>query len=275
MRWTRFVVVDERSIHRRPQRACSSAMAHQAKGWRNHPYRIEPCHPGPAMTTTYASVLLMLTLAFTAQAADTTPVDVTAYDRPIRLACVGDSITQGVGAEKGRSWPDQLQRLLGEKWQVRNFGVSGSTLMDAGDKPYQQEGAFRKAIAFAPDVVVIILGTNDTKPQNWKHKDTFTADYQDLIGRFAALASKPRIFISYPPYIAGKGNFGISEENTVAEFPLIDAAAKATGATIIDVHAALAGKDALIPDRVHPNNEGMAAIAGAVFQALTGRAPGD
>lgn len=217
-------------------------------------------------------LVLIALLAVTASSgAQTAPIDVSAYNGVIKLACVGDSITQGVGAEKGKSWPDQIQKLLGEKWQVRNFGVSGSTLMNAGDKPYQKEGAFKKAIEFTPDVVVIILGTNDTKPQNWKHKDTFTADYQDLIGKFAALASKPRIFISYPPYIVGKGNFGISEENTVAEFPLIDAAAKATGAGIIDVHAALVGKDAWIPDRVHPNNDGMAAIAATVFQALTGK----
>lgn len=218
------------------------------------------------------SFVLIACLALaSAIAAESTPVAVAADNGVIRLACVGDSITQGVGAEKGKSWPDQIQLLLGERWQVRNFGVSGSTLMNAGDKPYQKEGAFKRALEFNPQVVVIILGTNDTKPQNWKHKDTFTADYQDLIGKFAALPSKPRIFISYPPYIAGKGNFGISEENTVAQFPLIDAAAKATGASVIDVHAALAGKDSLIPDRVHPNNEGMAAIAEAVHRALTGK----
>jgi acyl-CoA thioesterase I len=219
------------------------------------------------------SLLLLSMMAFSAAAAESKPIDAASYPGAIKLACVGDSITQGVGAEKGRSWPEQIQAMLGDKWQVRNFGVSGSTLMNAGDKPYQKEGAFKKALEFSPDVVVIMLGTNDTKPQNWKHKDTFTADYQDLIGKFATLASKPRIYISYPPYIAGKGNFGISEENTLAEFPLVDAAAKATGAGVIDVHAALAGKDALIPDRVHPNSEGMTAIATAVFQALTGKAP--
>ena len=224
-------------------------------------------------TSRRLSLLLLAALAIALPAAESTPVDAGAFTGPIKLACVGDSITQGVGAEKGRSWPDQIQTLLGDRWQVRNFGVSGSTLMNAGDKPYQKEGAFKKAIEFAPDVVVIILGTNDTKPHNWKHKDTFTADYQDLIGKFAALPTKPRIYISYPPYIAGKGNFGISEENTVAEFPFIDAAAKATKAGVIDVHAALVGKDALIPDRVHPNNDGMTAIAGAVYQALTGKAP--
>lgn len=219
------------------------------------------------------TLIALLAMTLTLDAQDPKPVDTSGYPGVIKLACVGDSITQGVGAPKGKSWPDQIQAMLGDKWQVRNFGVSGSTLMNAGDKPYQKEGAFVKALEFLPDVVVIILGTNDTKPKNWVHKDTFTADYQNLIGKFAGLPTKPRIFICYPPYIAGKGNFGISEENTVAEFPLIDAAAKATGVTIIDVHASLVGKDTLIPDRVHPNADGMAAIATAVFQGLTGKAP--
>lgn len=226
------------------------------------------------LITRRLSLLLIAFLAVSAMpSAESTPIDVSAYAGAIKLACVGDSITQGVGADKGKSWPDQIQALLGDKWQVRNFGVSGSTLLNSGDKPYQKEGAFKKAIEFAPDVVVIILGTNDTKPQNWKHKDSFTADYQDLIGKFTALASKPKVFICYPPYIAGKGNFGINEENTQAEFPFVDAAAKATGAGIIDVHASLVGKDALIPDRVHPNTAGAGAIAAAVFQGLTGKAP--
>jgi len=228
----------------------------------------------PLITRRLSFLLIACAITLTSTSVAQETVDVAAYKGAIKLACVGDSITQGVGAEKGKSWPDQIQAMLGEKWQVRNFGVSGSTLLNSGDKPYQKEGAFKKALEFAPDVVVIILGTNDTKPQNWAHKDQFTADYQDLIGKFAALTSKPKIFICYPPYIAGKGNFGITEENTVAEFPFIDAAAKATKSGIIDVHASLVGKDALIPDRVHPNNEGMTAIATAVFQGLTGKAPG-
>jgi lysophospholipase L1-like esterase len=40
---------------------------------------------------------------------------------------------------------------------------------------------------------------------------------------------------------------------------------------VIDVHGALNGKDALIPDRVHPNTEGATEIAKAVFKALTGK----
>lgn len=225
------------------------------------------------ITHTFAGLFLgiALTLPSLSQAQDDGPVNVDAYKGTIKLACVGDSITQGAGAGAGQSWPDQIRKMLGDKWEVKNFGVSGSTLLNTGDKPYQKEGAFKNAKEFVPDVVVIMLGTNDTKPQNWAHKDTFAADYQDMIKQFAALPSKPRIFICYPPYIAGNGNFGISEANTKAEIPMVDAVAKATKAGVIDVHGALDGKDALIPDKVHPNTEGAGEIAKAVFKGLTGK----
>jgi lysophospholipase L1-like esterase len=225
----------------------------------------------PSTASLSALLLILLAVPASGRAAESAPVDAAGFKGAIKLACVGDSITQGVGAAGGMSWPDQIRALLGAKWEVKNFGVSGSTLLNSGDKPYQKEGAFANAKAFNPDVVVVILGTNDTKPQNWAHKGDFVKDYQDLIAQFAALPSKPRMFICYPPYIAGNGNFGINEANTQAEFAFIDEVAKATRAGVIDVHGALAGKDALIPDRVHPNTEGAGAIAKAVYQALTGK----
>ena len=225
------------------------------------------------MTRCCLMIILSLAIPAWALAAAPTPVKTAAYTNPIKLACVGDSITQGVGTAKGQSWPTQIQKLLGAGWQVKNFGISGTTLLKGGDRPYQKHLAFANAKAFNPDVVVIILGTNDTKPQNWKIKDQFAADYQDMIKQFAELPSKPRIFICYPPYIAGKGNFGINEENTKAEFPMIDKAAGAMKVDVIDVHGALVGKDALIPDRVHPNTAGAAEIAKAVYTGLTGKTP--
>jgi lysophospholipase L1-like esterase len=225
-------------------------------------------------TRRFAGFLLSMVLIAIAwgQEPDSTPVKVDDYKNPIKLACVGDSITQGVGAGKGLSWPSQIQKLLGEKWVVKNFGVSGTTLLNAGDSPYQKQGAFKNAKEFVPDVVVIVLGTNDTKPQNWKHKDSFVADYKDMIKQFAELASKPRIYICYPPYIAGKGNFGIGEPNTKEEIPMIKQVAGDMKVDVIDVHGALDGKDALIPDKVHPSTEGATEIAKAVYKALTGKA---
>ena len=92
------------------------------------------------------------------------------YEAPIKVACVGDSITQGAGAAKGKSYPTQLQEMLGDEWKVMNYGLGGRTLMDRGNRPYMKEKAYQEALASAPDVVIIMLGTNDTKPQNWEKK---------------------------------------------------------------------------------------------------------
>ncbi|HOV77962.1 MAG TPA: GDSL-type esterase/lipase family protein, partial [Sedimentisphaerales bacterium] len=98
------------------------------------------------------------------------------------VACIGDSITYGSGiADRANdSYPAQLQRILRQydpAWQVSNFGVSGATLLRRGDKPYIRESAYTAALASKPDIVVIKLGTNDSKPQNWQYKEDFVADY--------------------------------------------------------------------------------------------------
>ena len=199
------------------------------------------------------------------------PLRVEAYPGTIRVACVGDSITAGVGAAKGKSYPAQLGALLGSKWEVRNFGVSGSTLLKHGDKPYQKERSFSAALAYKPNVVVIMLGTNDTKPQNWKLKNQFAADYKDLVGQFAQLPSKPRVFICHPVPVPGKGNFGINEAGVQEEIPMIDKIAAELHTGTIDLHSALKEHPEMLPDRVHPSTDGAALMARAVHEALTGK----
>ena len=192
------------------------------------------------------------------------------YKEPVRVACIGDSITQGSGT-KGNPYPSQLQKLLGDQWKVGNFGVSGRTLLRKGDYPYWNEKAYQNALAFKPDVVVIMLGTNDTKPQNWAHEAEFATDYQDLVKSFLDLESQPKVFVCRPCPVPGKGNFGISEENIQKEIPRIDALAKEMKLGVIDMHAALKDKPELIPDRVHPNAQGAGEMAKAAYQALTGK----
>ena len=79
----------------------------------------------------------------------------------IRVACVGDSITFGAGVKERNknSYPKVLAGLLGEKYDVRNFGVNGATLLKKGNKPWWKLRAFKDATAFKPNVVIIKLGT--------------------------------------------------------------------------------------------------------------------
>jgi lysophospholipase L1-like esterase len=215
----------------------------------------------------FAAILSMNALA----AGPMDPVKPADYKAPVNVACIGDSITQGAGAAKGQSYPSQLQAMLGDKWKVGNFGVSGRTLLKKGDFPYWNEKAYQNALKSEPDVVIIMLGTNDTKPQNWKFESEFVADYTELVKSFQTLASKPKVYVCRPCPVPEPGNFGINEKNVLEEIKRVDLLAAELKLGVIDMHAALADKPKLLPDRVHPNTEGAGEMAKAAFQVLTGK----
>jgi lysophospholipase L1-like esterase len=222
---------------------------------------------------TAKNLLLCVLLAPALLAAEPlSPIDPPAFQSPVRVACIGDSITQGSGAEAGRSYPAQLQELLGNSWKVGNSGVSGRTLLKKGDFPYWNEKAYQNALRFQPDVVIIMLGTNDTKPQNWKHEAEYVADHTGLVKSFLALESKPRVYVCRPCPVPGAGNFGINEAGVLEQIKRLDALAADMKLGIIDMHAALADKPELLPDRVHPNTAGAGEMAKAAFTVLTGKA---
>ena len=193
-----------------------------------------------------------------------------AREAPKRIACVGDSITFGA-AIKDRvknCYPAQLGRMLGEKFEVRNFGVNGATLLKKGDKPYWKLKAYANARDFQPEVVVIKLGTNDSKPHNWKHKEEYVADYVALIESFRKLASKPVVWLCYP-VPAYPGRWGITDKVMKEEvMPRLDEVAKKSGCKVIDLYSALSDKKEMFPDLVHPNAKGATLIAEAVSSAI-------
>ncbi len=195
-----------------------------------------------------------------------------------KVACVGDSITFGA-AIKDRAancYPAQLGRMLGGDFEVRNFGNSGSTMLRKGDKPYWQQREYRAALDFAPDIVVIKLGTNDTKPQNWsEHGEEFAADYRAMIDTFRALPSKPTVYVCLPIPVF-RDRWGITEDVTTREvIPAVRGVAKGAGCPLIDLYAAMEGKGALVPDGVHPNGEGATILAETVAAALREAVPAE
>ena len=75
---------------------------------------------------------------------------------PMRIACIGDSITFGAGIEgrENNSFPAQLGTMLGKTYEVKNFGVSASTLLKKGNKPYWRRPQFKAAEALIADLSV-------------------------------------------------------------------------------------------------------------------------
>jgi lysophospholipase L1-like esterase len=187
-----------------------------------------------------------------------------------KVACVGDSITAGAGVKDAKNrYPAQLGVLLGPDYEVKNYGNSGSTMLDDGDKPYKKQKSFTDAVAFAADIVVIKLGTNDSKPQNWAKKEGFAASTKSLVEAFQKANPKAKIYLCYPVPVIAQGNFGINNEKVKGEIiPLIKQVADELKLAVIDLYAALDGKPELFPDRVHPNDEGATLIAKAVYSAI-------
>lgn len=205
--------------------------------------------------------------------------------RPARVACVGDSITYGAGLKHRdtESYPVWLGRWLGPDYDVRNFGHNGATLLHHGDLPYIRQPQYEQALDFKPDIVIIMLGTNDSKhpgggqpakdkvADNWQYKADYVSDYEALIARFRRVNPEAKIYLCYPtPCFPGR--WGI-DDNTIHHeiIPLIHRVARQTHSRIINLYSAFSGKKDLFPDTVHPNAAGAKLMAAHIYRALTGK----
>ncbi len=205
------------------------------------------------------------------------PIREADYQTPIRVACIGDSITFGhrIPNPDHNSYPAQLAVLLGDKWHVRNFGVNGAAALKNATRPYNTQPAFHGALSFKPNVVVIQLGTNDTNEKNWTlHKAEFLSDYLELIGKFQELDTKPRIYLCRPvPLFRDRGKSYDTDKILTEEIiPKINEIARQKHLPLIDLYVALENYSALFPDGVHPNIEGAHLMAEKIYQTLTGKA---
>lgn len=188
----------------------------------------------------------------------------------VKVACVGNSITYGYGIKDrdSLSYPAQLQRMIGNKFDVRNFGVSGRTLLKKGDHPYWKETAFQEVQHWDPDIIVIMLGTNDTKPWNWKYGDEFASDYSSLLEIFKGLPSHPQIWAALPVPVFKKNKYQIRDSIIKIEIPVIRKVAHKDHVHIMNLYKALKpyGKDFF--DGVHPDKTGAYYLAKAVYREI-------
>lgn len=195
----------------------------------------------------------------------------TAQLKKIKIACIGNSITIGGGAQ---SYPNQLQTMLGSHYIVSNFGVSGTTLLKKGDLPYINEPSYRNAKNFDADIIIIMLGTNDTKPQNRIYLDEYYDDYMAMIGEFRLNEKNPQIFVASPCPIHIDG-FGITQSVLVEKvIPAADSVRKASGSYLIDFYNAMLPHADLFYDGIHPSNAGNTILAQSAYDAIINSATG-
>lgn len=185
------------------------------------------------------------------------------HEQALRVACIGNSITDGMGIDMSDvyGYPAVLQRLLGKNYNVKNFGVSARTLMNKGDLPYMKEQAWADAQAFLPNIVVIKLGTNDSKDYNWIHGADYGSDLQKMVDTLRALPSKPQIYVCSP--IPAARIWGISDSVIVnGEIPAIKRVVKKNKLAYIDLHSEFKPTEGMMQrDGIHPTDKGAAQLA--------------
>ncbi len=190
-------------------------------------------------------------------------------EKIIRIACIGDSITEGAGLKKQSvtSYPAILDSILGNKYNVMNCGRSATTLQRNGDFSYWNSKEFTNTFVFEPSVIVIKLGTNDTKPQNWNAAN-FEQDYQLLLDTLNTLQTRPKIFLVLPVPVY-KTEWGINDSTLTKEvIPIIKQLAKKNELTIIDLYTGLSNSKEYFPDNIHPNENGTQKMASIVAQKI-------
>ena len=186
----------------------------------------------------------------------------------VKVACVGDSITAGYALQNPgvESYPAQLQSLLGNGYSVGNFGLSGATVQKRSDFSYWNTAPYRASLQFKPNIVVIMLGTNDSKPWNW-NAAKFNTDYRALIAKYQGLTTNPKVYICLIPPVYTPNPFGntfdpVFIQNTV--LPAIQVVAANAGVTLIDNNTPLVNHPELFSDGVHPTSQGAGVIASTV-----------
>ncbi len=196
--------------------------------------------------------------------------------RLIKVACIGNSVTYGYGHENpdSTSYPSQLAVMLGDDYEVGNFGKSGATLLRKGHRPYNEQEEFKKALEFAPDIAIIHLGLNDTDPRNWKYyKREFISDYVAIIEAFEKVNPDVEIYICrMTPIFHWHHRFekGTRDWYWEIQATIENISENIAEVKLIDLQETLYHRPDLMPDALHPNPEGAKLIAQCVYSAITG-----
>ena len=191
-----------------------------------------------------------------------------------KIVVVGDSITFGQGVLSTRdteSYPALLAELLGGEYQTFNFGLCNRTLLSSGNMPYVNEDFATESLAVDADIVIIMLGTNDSKPDNW-NAEQYEKEYAAFVQNYQDMASAPEVYIMLPPRVfAEPENTGDCNNTVLTEevIPAIERVSTQTGAKIIDLYSVTEEHADWYSDGLHPNAEGNKAIAQAIYEQIT------
>lgn len=186
----------------------------------------------------------------------------------LRIAAVGDSITAEYTENAG--YPEILDDMLGKDYIVRNFGKSNYAAQVSSDFPYMRTNEYKESLAFNPNLVLLMLGTNDSKNRNWEGPEQFKEEYTALLESYLELESVSRVILASPPTVFVESAFrGAINQNNIN--PIRDIVAEVAGEydlEFIDMMKQTANHPEWFFDGIHPTPAGAEQLAQIFYNQI-------
>lgn len=203
-----------------------------------------------------------------------------AKDGQIKVACVGDSITYGMSVINWpkNTYPAQMSEKLGDDYHVLNFGFSGKTAQENNEESYRATKLYEKSKDYNPDIVILMLGSNDSKPYNFTGKEDFKKALKELIDIYLNLESNPKLILATVNagfYVRGASEgdymYDINGENIILINQAIEELADEYDLPLVDTYAITKDHPEWYKiDGIHPDKDGQTAMAEAFYEAVKG-----
>ena len=209
-----------------------------------------------------------------------------------RISCCGDSITFGLMASSAdKSYPSVLQNLLGDEFEVLNFGRSGATVIDDFDlvpnrySPYDKTDEYKDSLVSDPDIVILMLGMNDGNPTHCFNEqnggamsDYYEKFYEEVLKRliktYQNLPTKPKVYLGRTTHMTRTVENGHEEfyvkyfnENLSKILKVQEKIAKEMDIPFVDTRAGMED-EGNYKDGCHMTDEGYEKLAKIFYHAL-------
>lgn len=190
-----------------------------------------------------------------------------------KVICIGDSLTYGQGVMTSRdtdSYPALLAGLLGDEYQVLNYGLPNRTLQSTGNMPYSNEKHYEESLEQDAEIVILMLGSNDSKPDFW-NAQRFEEEYLQFIQKYQNMDSKPQVYIMIPPAIFLENpNSGDCSDTILREelIPILSRLSQQTGAGLIDLYSITQDHPEWYGDGLHLGRTGNEVIAKEIYATV-------